>query len=81
MKKTTGLPCGVQILAAANKEALAVALASGLQFIRVEGFVFAHVADEGLMNSCAGELLRYRKNIGAEHILVFTDIKKKHRFF
>jgi membrane complex biogenesis BtpA family protein len=78
VRKISELPCGIQILAAANTEALAVALAAGLQFVRVEGFVFAHVADEGLMNSCAGELLRYRKQIGAEHILVFTDIKKKH---
>jgi hypothetical protein len=30
------------------------------------------------MNSDAAELLRYRRNIGAEHIAVFTDIKKKH---
>lgn len=52
---------------------------SGLDFIRAEGFVFSHVADEGLMNACAGELLRYRKHIGAEHIQIFTDIKKKHR--
>jgi len=80
VRKISELPCGIQILAAANTEALAVALAAGLQFVRVEGFVFAHVADEGLMNSCAGELLRYRKQIGAEHILVFTDIKKKHRY-
>ena len=50
-----------------------------LQFIRAEGFVFAHVADEGLMNACAGELMRYRKQIEAENVLVFTDIKKKHR--
>lgn len=78
VKKATNLPCGVQILAGANKEALACALASGLDFIRAEGFVFSHIADEGLMNSCAGELLRYRKNIGAEHIAIFTDIKKKH---
>lgn len=26
---------------------------------RVEGFVFSHVADEGWIDSCAGELLRY----------------------
>ncbi|XP_058237351.1 uncharacterized protein F13E9.13, mitochondrial [Hemibagrus wyckioides] len=51
---------------------------SGLDFIRAEGFVFSHVADEGLMNACAGELLRYRRHIGAEHIQIFTDIKKKH---
>ena len=31
------------------------------------------------MDACAGELLRYRRAVGAENILVFTDIKKKHR--
>ncbi|XP_060767790.1 uncharacterized protein F13E9.13, mitochondrial isoform X3 [Neoarius graeffei] len=72
------LPVGVQVLAANNQTALAIALASGLDFIRAEGFVFSHVADEGLMNACAGQLLRYRKHIGAEHIQIFTDIKKKH---
>eukprot|EP00062_Callorhinchus_milii_P005287 gi/632944569/ref/XP_007887577.1/ PREDICTED: uncharacterized protein F13E9.13, mitochondrial-like [Callorhinchus milii] len=69
---------GVQILSAANHQAMAVALAAGFDFIRVEGFVFSHIADEGLLNACAGDLLRYRKQIGAEHIQVFTDIKKKH---
>ncbi|XP_022598368.1 uncharacterized protein F13E9.13, mitochondrial-like isoform X1 [Seriola dumerili] len=72
------LPLGVQILSAANQQALAVALGSGLDFIRAEGFVFSHVADEGLLNACAGDLLRYRRQIGAEHVQIFTDIKKKH---
>ncbi|XP_067258152.1 uncharacterized protein F13E9.13, mitochondrial isoform X3 [Chanodichthys erythropterus] len=53
-------------------------LSTGLDFIRAEGFVFSHVADEGLLNACAGELLRYRRRIGAEHVQIFTDIKKKH---
>lgn len=70
--------CGIQILAWANKEALAAAKAASLDFIRAEGFVYAHVADEGYVESCAGELLRYRKMIGAEDVLIFTDIKKKH---
>ncbi|XP_043998904.1 uncharacterized protein F13E9.13, mitochondrial isoform X1 [Gambusia affinis] len=72
------LPLGVQILSSANQQALAVALASGLDFIRAEGFVFSHVADEGLLNACAGDLLRYRKQIGADGVQIFTDIKKKH---
>ena len=46
--------------------------------VRVEGFVFAHVADEGLIEASAGALLRYRRAIGAEHIRVFADVKKKH---
>ena len=36
------------------------------------------VADEGWMDACAGPLLRYRKQIGAEHIAVWADVKKKH---
>jgi len=78
LRRRIQLPIGIQILAGANKEALAVAQSAGLDFIRAEGFVFAHVADEGYMESCAGELLRYRKTIGAEHILIFTDVQKKH---
>lgn len=78
IKGTVDLRCGVQILAGANNEALAVAVASSLDFVRVEGFVFAHVADEGVIESCAGELLRYRKMIGADGVKIFTDIKKKH---
>ena len=72
------LPLGVQVLAAANREALAVAKACGATFVRVEGFVFAHVADEGIHQSDAGEILRYRRQIDAEGIQVFADIKKKH---
>jgi len=78
VKRETGLVLGIQVLAGANREALAVAHASGADFVRVEGFVYAHVADEGVIESCAGELLRYRHAIGAERVLVFADIKKKH---
>jgi membrane complex biogenesis BtpA family protein len=78
VRAATGLPCGVQVLAAANREALAVAQAADLQFIRAEAFVFAHVADEGLLQSCAADLLRYRRSIGAGSIRILTDIKKKH---
>lgn len=69
---------GVQALAGANCEALAIALAAELDFIRAEGFVFGHVGDEGIFESDAGELLRYRRAIGADKIEVFVDIKKKH---
>ncbi len=78
VKRVSGLPTGIQILAGANQAALAVAHATGLDFIRAEGFVFAHVADEGTMQSDAGALLRYRRQIGAESVQIFTDIKKKH---
>ena len=78
VKDASRLPCGVQILAAANTEAMAVAHAAGLDFIRAEGFAFAHVADEGVIQSSAAELLRYRRRIGAENVQVWADVKKKH---
>ena len=78
MRRNVALPLGVQVLAGANSSALAVALACGASFVRVEGFVFAHVADEGLIEASAGALLRYRRAIGADHIRVFADVKKKH---
>ncbi|MBX2977004.1 MAG: BtpA/SgcQ family protein [Ignavibacteriaceae bacterium] len=78
IKKELNLNCGIQILAGANKEAIASAKAAQADFIRAEGFVYSHVADEGIISSDAGELLRYRKQIDAENISVFTDIKKKH---
>jgi membrane complex biogenesis BtpA family protein len=72
------LPLGIQILAGANVEAMAVAHASGLDFIRAEGFAYAHVADEGLIQASAAKLLRYRRMIGATHVQVWADVKKKH---
>ena len=79
IRRAINVPLGVQVLAGANRQALAVALAGGASFIRAENFVFAHVADEGFMPAAdAGPLLRYRREIGAEHIRIFADVKKKH---
>lgn len=79
VRQAADLPLGVQVLAGANCEALAIAQACGASFVRVEGFVFAHVADEGLMQTAdAGQLLRYRKRIGADDIAIIADVKKKH---
>jgi len=78
VRRMTDLPLGVQILAGAAIESLAVAVACNLQFLRVEGFAFAHVADEGLIQSCAAGLFRKRAELRATHIKVFADIKKKH---
>lgn len=78
IRRASPLPLGIQVLAGANRAAIAVAHACGAAFVRAEGFVFAHVADEGIIESSAGDLLRYRRAIGAQNVLVFADIKKKH---
>jgi membrane complex biogenesis BtpA family protein len=78
VKTESRLPTGIQILAGANIEAMAVAHAADLDFIRAEAYAFAHVADEGLIQSSAAALLRYRKMIGADRVRVWADVKKKH---
>jgi membrane complex biogenesis BtpA family protein len=71
-------PIGIQMLEAANETALEIAHAAGLDFLRVEGYVFAHVGGAGLVEGCAGKLLRQRKELGCEQVRIFGDVKKKH---
>jgi uncharacterized protein len=71
-------PIGIQMLEAANVTALEIAHTADLDFLRVEGYVFAHVGGAGLIEGCAGELLRKRNELRADHIKVFADVKKKH---
>lgn len=78
IKYETQMPVGIQLLAGATLETLGAAIAASVNFIRVEGFVFAHVGDEGIHESSAAELIRRRWQLKAEHIKIFADIKKKH---
>ena len=71
-------PIGIQMLEAANETALEIACGAGLDFVRVEGYVFAHVGGAGIIEGCAGKLLRRRKDLGCEQIKIFADVKKKH---
>jgi membrane complex biogenesis BtpA family protein len=71
-------PIGIQMLEAANITSLEIATEADLDYIRVEAFVFAHVGGSGIINGSAGKILRRRKELKAEHIKVFADVKKKH---
>jgi len=71
-------PIGIQMLEAANITSLEIAAQADLDYIRVEAYVFAHVGGSGIINGSAGKLLRRRKELQAEHIKVFADVKKKH---
>ena len=71
-------PIGIQMLEAANITSLEIAAEADLDYIRVEAYVFAHVGGSGIINGSAGKILRRRKELNAEHIKVFADVKKKH---
>jgi membrane complex biogenesis BtpA family protein len=71
-------PLGLQLLEAANEQAMHVAAATRLDFIRVEGYVFGHIGGAGLIEGCAGKLLRLRRKLRAESVRVYADVRKKH---
>jgi membrane complex biogenesis BtpA family protein len=73
------VPVGINVIHNGGRVTLAVALASGADFIRVCLLTGARVWDTGEFDhGCAAELLRWRKNLGAEHIKIFADVDKKH---
>ena len=78
VRKRFDRPIGIQILEAANITSLEIAAEADLDYIRVEAYVFAHVGGSGVIHGSAGKILRRRKELNAEHIKVFADVKKKH---
>lgn len=78
VRRETGVPLGVNVLANAPLPALAVCVAAGAAFIRVNQWANAYVANEGFMEGRAGEAMRYRSALRAEDVRVFADAHVKH---
>jgi membrane complex biogenesis BtpA family protein len=73
------VPVGVNVIHNGWEAELAIALAAGLDFMRVCILTGARLWDTGdLDRGCAADLLRRRKELGAEHIKLFADVDKKH---
>ena len=78
VRRHSGLPIGVNVLANGAVQALAVAKAAGAAFVRVNQWSNAYVANEGLMDGPAGEAARYRAWLRARSIRIFADVHVKH---
>jgi len=76
--RATGVPLGINVLANAPIQAFAIAMAGGARFIRVNQWANAYIANEGFMEGRAGEAMRYRSLLRAEHIKIFADSHVKH---
>lgn len=74
----TGLPLGINVLRNSWQAAMGIAAIVGAQFIRINILSDALVTDQGLIQGCSAQLLRYRRMLGAENILIFSDIESKH---
>lgn len=78
LRREVGLPVGINVLANAAKTALAVAKSAQAQFIRVNEWANAYVANEGLVEGSAATALRYRSWLRADDVAVFADVHVKH---
>jgi membrane complex biogenesis BtpA family protein len=74
-----GVPVGANVIHNGWQAELAIAVAAGLDFIRVCILTGARLWDTGdVDHGCAANLLRRRKELGAEHLKLFADVDKKH---
>ncbi len=72
------VPLGINVLRNDGRSALAVAVACGASFIRVNILCGARVADQGLLQGIAHDLLRERANLRASSIQIWADVDVKH---
>jgi membrane complex biogenesis BtpA family protein len=77
VRQTIDLPIGVNCLANAVRESIAVAAAAGAAFVRANQWANAYIANEGFVEGRAGEVTRYRHAIGADHVTVWADVQVK----
>lgn len=78
IRERFGAPLGINVLANAAVPAIATALAGGADFVRVNQWANAYIANEGFIEGAAAKALRYRSQLRAEHIRVFADSHVKH---
>jgi hypothetical protein len=78
IKRAVNLPLGINVLRNDGLSALAIAIAAGAQFIRVNVLCGARVTDQGLLQGIAHDLLRERALLKADHIQIFADVDVKH---
>jgi membrane complex biogenesis BtpA family protein len=78
VKRQTKLPLGINVLRNDGLSALAIAHAVGAELIRVNVLTGARVADQGLLQGIAHDLLRERRHLGAGNVKIFADVDVKH---
>ncbi|MBD2666773.1 photosystem I assembly BtpA [Richelia sinica FACHB-800] len=71
------LPVGLNVLRNDGKSAIAIAASVKAQFVRVNVLTGVMATDQGLIEGEAHQLLRYRRELGAD-VKIFADVLVKH---
>ncbi len=78
VKRHVSLPLGINVLRNDGLAALSIAVGVGAQFVRINVLCGARVADQGLLEGCAHDVLRLRGALRASEIQVLADVNVKH---
>lgn len=73
-----GPSVGVSVLSNAGDCSVAAAWAAGAGWVRVNQWVNAYVANEGIIEGQSARTTRYRRTVGADPVKVFADVHVKH---
>lgn len=74
VRRVTELPIGISVLKSDPAASFAIAVAADACFVRLKTYVGAEIGAEGLVEGCAAEAVRLRRQIGAERrIEIWAD--------
>ncbi|RUM34105.1 MAG: hypothetical protein DSY33_03105 [Archaeoglobus sp.] len=77
--RETNLSLGINVLRNDGISAIAVAKAVGADFVRINQMFYSSLSPEGWLESCAAEVVRYRKAIDCK-AKIFADVNVKHAY-
>lgn len=72
------IPMGINVHLNGGLQAAAAAKACGADWIRVFNLANGYISNSGYVDALGPELLRYRREIDAGHIMIFGDFQVKH---
>lgn len=72
------IPVGIDGAFSDYEASISTAYAVGAKFVRIPVFVDTVEFYGGFITPCARECMTYRKNLGAEDVMVLADIQVKH---
>ncbi|MFP4221470.1 MAG: photosystem I biogenesis protein BtpA [Phormidium sp.] len=71
------VPIGVNVLRNDARSSLAIASCVGAKFIRVNVLTGVMATDQGIIEGCAHDLMRYRRELGSD-VGILADVLVKH---
>jgi uncharacterized protein len=77
LMELVSIPIGINVLRNDSLSGMAIASCTGAAFIRVNVLSGVMATDQGLIEGCAHELLRYRRELGS-NVKIMADVLVKH---